>query len=375
MSSAFPSKVAMVNACLTCRKKLLDKTSRFCDPCGSTVCDMCGVRGFDEGLIYCNDCENYATHRYCLPGSAPVPFHEYVVWFCEDCEPKHLNSSKLADPCSLLSDEKRVSDSDDVEMIQIVNNQNKRKRENENENENENEQIVGSALSEPELHDHSNEVELISDNCEEEKKVERIRKLPSSYLESSCQVQAQPIINPIWRGTLSISESSKHVSFIDRGTLSISKQNFGSVGRLSAHLSSLACQQVSEAAKLLPELLCTDLVSRSEVWPKGFENDGPNDVSIALYFFPENVRYESNFDRLVDDMITGDQAMKTIVDNAELLVFTSKVLPLSSWRFQSKFYLWGVFRGKQVSSSSDNAGEKSLMKSLNSDSPSSNCAT
>ncbi|EYU23826.1 hypothetical protein MIMGU_mgv1a009890mg [Erythranthe guttata] len=39
--------------------------------------------------------------------------------------------------------------------------------------------------------------------------------------------------------------------------------------------------------------------------------------------------------------------MRAIVQNAELLIFASTELPMLYWRFQGKYYLWGVFRAKQ----------------------------
>ncbi|XP_056164265.1 uncharacterized protein LOC115664325 isoform X2 [Syzygium oleosum] len=143
---------------------------------------------------------------------------------------------------------------------------------------------------------------------------------------------AQPIIDPIWRGSLKFN-----------------KQGINYFGKVVAHVSNLACSKVSEEAKLFPLLLSTELHPRLKVWPKGFENWGPSDHSIAIYMFPDNKSEQEFFDSLVVEMIRNDLAMRAVVTNAELLVFTSTKLPLHLWRFQSKFYLWGVFRGKQPS--------------------------
>ena len=40
----------------------------------------------------------------------------------------------------------------------------------------------------------------------------------------------------------------------------------------------------------MPELLYAELFHRSDVWPKGFEKQGPSYQSIALYFFPKKER-------------------------------------------------------------------------------------
>ncbi|CAI9763968.1 unnamed protein product [Fraxinus pennsylvanica] len=65
-------------------------------------------------------------------------------------------------------------------------------------------------------------------------------------------------------------------------------------------------------------------------------------------FTDGTIRYERIFDHLVEEMMSQELAMKAILSNAELLVFTSLELPSQCWRFQGKYYLWGVFRGKQV---------------------------
>lgn len=87
-------------------------------------------------------------------------------------------------------------------------------------------------------------------------------------------------------------------------------------------------------------------------------------------------RNEIVFDSLVNDMISQDLAMRVVIENAELLIYTSRILPMDCWSealksifcgkvlyffslttsliilfskagFQSKYYLWGVFRPKK----------------------------
>lgn len=157
----------------------------------------------------------------------------------------------------------------------------------------------------------------------------------------------------------------------DRGTLEFWNKSFASVCVLVAHMSSLACSKVYEEAKLIPELLPVELLRRCEVWPKGFEKLAPTDQSIALYFFPEGERWwiyastfisvslsclsllllfmkmyiyiyiccrsQKAFDLLVNAMMCKDLALKAVLKNAELLVFTSSMLPMRYW---SKFHIW-----------------------------------
>ncbi|KAF2593251.1 hypothetical protein F2Q70_00042605 [Brassica cretica] len=102
------------------------------------------------------------------------------------------------------------------------------------------------------------------------------------------------------------------------------------------------------------------MLPRLEIWPPSFLKNGPpTDDSIALYFFPshdsngENVYYS-----LVDEMKKKDLGMRCLLDDAELLLFTSYQLPLPCWKFHSKEYLWGVFRRRKTS------GHKSLGSNL-----------
>ncbi|KAF9682729.1 hypothetical protein SADUNF_Sadunf05G0138900 [Salix dunnii] len=152
------------------------------------------------------------------------------------------------------------------------------------------------------------------------------------FAEQSCSILVLPIRDPIWRGSMSIFQN-----------------NYGAPGGIVAHLSSIACSRASEEAKGLPGLLSPELLPRSGVWPKSFQKLGPAADHIGLYFFPDNERCwnEIVFDSLVNDMISQDLAMRVVIENAELLIYTSRILPMDCWRFQSKYYLWGVFRPKK----------------------------
>ncbi|KAL1198777.1 PHD finger-containing protein 1 [Cardamine amara subsp. amara] len=146
--------------------------------------------------------------------------------------------------------------------------------------------------------------------------------------------RAQPIKKPIWRGSISVKGG-----------------NICSIDRIVAHVSSLACVRVHETASSLHTRLSAEMLPRLAIWPKSFlKNTGPKDESIALYLFPSS---ESNdekvFHSLVLEMKKNDSAMRCVLDDAELLLFTSYMLPMDSWTFNSKEYLWGVFRPRQTS--------------------------
>ncbi|CAN6927519.1 unnamed protein product, partial [Brassica oleracea] len=155
--------------------------------------------------------------------------------------------------------------------------------------------------------------------------------------------RAQPICAPVWRGSVTVKQG-----------------NNCSIHGLVAHLSTLACPRVYEKASSLHTRLSAEMLPRLEIWPPSFLKNGPpTDDSIALYFFPshdsngENVYYS-----LVDEMKKKDLGMRCLLDDAELLLFTSYQLPLPCWKFHSKEYLWGVFRRRKTS------GHKSLGSNL-----------
>ncbi|KAJ4966434.1 hypothetical protein NE237_018283 [Protea cynaroides] len=150
--------------------------------------------------------------------------------------------------------------------------------------------------------------------------------------ECGCYGPAQPIIDPVWRGCFNICNEKS-----------------GEVVGIVSHLSNKACLKVFEGAKALPVLLGVERLPRPDVWPKSFCRIPPTDDSIGLYFFPERKSEEAGFNGLLYEIIDQDLALKAITDNAELLIFSSLQLPPQFHRFHGKYYLWGVFRGKQVS--------------------------
>ncbi|CAK9134730.1 unnamed protein product [Ilex paraguariensis] len=153
----------------------------------------------------------------------------------------------------------------------------------------------------------------------------------SNSLENDCHGRVQPVIDPIWRGSFSILNKNEEI-----------------LDGFVAHLSNKTCQKVFEEAQPFPSVLCFEMLPKSELWPKSFHKFEPCDDNIALYFFPVDKRHKRVFDHLVDEMSLQELAMRAIVKNAELLVFTSMELPLLYWRFQGKYYLWGVFMSKQA---------------------------
>lgn len=116
---------------------------------------------------------------------------------------------------------------------------------------------------------------------------------------------------------------------------------------LAAHLSTKYCDMVSKLSRSLPPMLEVTKLSRLEAWPKSFEASRPTDDNIALYFFPATTRQDEDGadpDQLVKEVVENDMVLRAVVDEAELLIFSSVLLPEQYKTFQGEPYLWGVFR-------------------------------
>lgn len=162
----------------------------------------------------------------------------------------------------------------------------------------------------------------------------------SIMLNDDCYIPAAPVDEPIWAGCFSIFN-----------------EGFQTVDGVAAHLSNRVGLKVQEEARLLPVDLRCDILPKAKVWPKRFQQQRPTDDDIALYFFPETERSEKAFRLLVTKMRIHNLALRCVVENAELLVFTSLELPVAFWRFLRNHYLWGVFRAKQASRPSSVASQ------------------
>ncbi|KAG1369746.1 hypothetical protein COCNU_15G001120 [Cocos nucifera] len=119
-------------------------------------------------------------------------------------------------------------------------------------------------------------------------------------------------------------------------------------GPIKAHLSNKACEKVCIAAAKLPPVLQMAKLSMLEVWPRSFKTSPPTGDNIALYFFPGSTRAKSMLGDLLCDVISKHLVLKVVFNEAELLIFPSIILPKVNHRFQGNYYLWGVFKGRQV---------------------------
>ncbi|KAJ6997805.1 hypothetical protein NC653_014136 [Populus alba x Populus x berolinensis] len=161
--------------------------------------------------------------------------------------------------------------------------------------------------------------------------MKRTDDLPK-ILDRDFNTNAQPILDPIWRGNFTIKDG-----------------NFDVMNGLVAYTSNQASPKVRETASLLPGSVSIEMLPRHEVFPKKFGTSDVTAEDIGLYFFPEKERDERAFDELVDNIIEQDLALKAVLEHAELLVFTSLQLPLQNWRYRGKYYLWGLFGRQKLS--------------------------
>ncbi|GMI77090.1 hypothetical protein HRI_001378300 [Hibiscus trionum] len=314
------------------------------------VCQTCGDLGFSVALIYCDKCQAYAVHRYCLP-KLPKTFVEHVVWFCIDCEPKVVESSSHQHAVPATGPQSRVDSivgkskgKNGIKLKKKKKKKRKRKKieyncgslaesnvQRQGSQTPRGSSIVVGPSSSKEA-GHTEAKTSPSNSCSySDDVVGRIHVVDTSnQIPRNIYVPAQPIFESIWRGSFDI--------FVENITI-----------EAVAHLSSLACLKVCDTAKCLPQLLHLELLPRCDVWPKGFKKSGPSDESIALYFFPSNEREVKIFNNLIDKMIDKDLGIRAVVEDVELLVYTSNLLPMNFERFQGNLYLWGAFRAKQPS--------------------------
>ncbi|ERM99987.1 hypothetical protein AMTR_s00110p00135600 [Amborella trichopoda] len=146
-----------------------------------------------------------------------------------------------------------------------------------------------------------------------------------------------PVRNALWKGSFNISCAS---------FLHICKG-------IQAHPSKEVASKAYEFSKTLPYHVPFKLVSRDNVWPKSFIETPPTDRDIALYFFP------GEFDRteyvyLLEYIVGQDLAMSYCTNGAELLVFSSKQLPLDCQNLSMHMYLWGLYRPIKVEKTASN---------------------
>ncbi|KFK29538.1 hypothetical protein AALP_AA7G147200 [Arabis alpina] len=326
------------------------------------VCETCADIGFEEALVYCDSCKLASIHRYCL-GITPVPIDDYVTWFCASCVESDSGSDgeQVDKPLKLT----HIVEDHDTTIVTASSSPPKETRKESEGNSQELTTKGASVLESNCVPDHdvssttskrkltfdqeNMQLVVVKSPCNEGGESNRVLTLTPNSL-ALVQYRVQPRRTPIWRGSISLKK--------------------GNIGGLVAHLSTIACHRAYATANSLHTCLSAEMFPRLEIWPKSFmRNGGPKDESIALYFVPSSGSIENeseseegegaivdpqqiddrkNFDSLVLEMKNNDLAMRCILDNAELLLFTSYMLPIHYWSSSSTEYLWGVFMSKKA---------------------------
>ncbi|KAM3319579.1 putative protein isoform X1 [Capsicum chacoense] len=144
---------------------------------------------------------------------------------------------------------------------------------------------------------------------------------------------ASPKEEIIWQGAFEVQKSGRTLDLCDG---------------IQAHLSSCASPNVLDAVNRFPQKVLFNEVSRLSTWPKQFQEYGVTEDNIALFFFAkESGSYEKRYNTLVENMIRNDTGLKANLQGVELLIFPSNQLP-EFQRWNTMFFLWGVFRVKKV---------------------------
>ncbi|CAL4904100.1 unnamed protein product [Urochloa decumbens] len=150
-----------------------------------------------------------------------------------------------------------------------------------------------------------------------------------TFIEQQDHYCLMPIDKPTWSGIFKI-DSGEYIS---------------SVG----HLSNKSCDKVWSLSRQLLPIVELKKLPRSKVWPKAWEASKPNGDHIGIYFFPRDMRQflDKDLDQLLKEVMENDLVLRAIVGDAEMLIFPSIILPNPHKTFQTKYYLWGVFKPRE----------------------------
>ncbi|KAK4769734.1 hypothetical protein SAY87_030266 [Trapa incisa] len=190
-----------------------------------------------------------------------------------------------------------------------------------------------------------------------DKKLDAYRSFKGHYLNNFVPYQEGiiPQVDFIWKGNFEVSRSEVVTNLFPS---------------IQAHKSNRASDKVDEVMAKSPQKIILDEVPRLSTWPAQFKDSPAVEDNIALFFFAQNlVSYEA-YKRLLMHVTVNDLALKGHIEGVELLVFSSKVLPPGSQRWNNLLYLWGVFRTTRISSSEN---EKASQNQLCSPGCNTNC--
>ncbi|CAD6334646.1 unnamed protein product [Miscanthus lutarioriparius] len=115
---------------------------------------------------------------------------------------------------------------------------------------------------------------------------------------------------------------------------------------LEAHCPAVMDCRAYEASKQMPEILNLEAVPLDQLWPKKFRMKPPDDQDIRLWFISSHQRPHRSFNHLVDK-VSSHIGLLTSIGDAELAIFSSKLLAPDYQRKNDELYFWGVF-GKHL---------------------------
>ncbi|CAL5204351.1 unnamed protein product [Lathyrus oleraceus] len=308
------------------------------------VCLMCGDKGDSKRLVFCIQCKACAQHSYCIEN-----IHREddgtIVWRCVDCAP----SKPKCKPESARKSE-RISYATEAKYKRIIMKKKSgtvrkqsliRSKEGESVGclaKNDTEKILPVLKNEDVLCNHPESPDAkdpLNISCDKQAMKYEIYAEPEAinimpqlfhYPEFDKYSRAQPLSDPVWGGLFRLNNATHF--------------------HLVAYLSSGASSKVKSAVTELPKLLDVESLSRHVIWPQSFVTYPPDNDCIGLYFFPQYERDEMIFDRVLNYAIEQDSALKAVINNLELFIFSSHLLPPDDRRICKKYYLWGVFKPK-----------------------------
>ncbi|CAD6272932.1 unnamed protein product [Miscanthus lutarioriparius] len=129
-----------------------------------------------------------------------------------------------------------------------------------------------------------------------------------------------------------------HVSF--RGKFHVTGELTHTCDGLEAHCPAVMDCRAYEASKQMPEILNLEAVPLSQLWPKKFKMKPPDDQDIRLWFISSHQRPHRSFNHLVDKL-SSHIGLLTSIGDAELAIFSSKLLAPDYQRKNDELYFWG----------------------------------
>ncbi|KAJ4777998.1 RING/FYVE/PHD zinc finger superfamily protein [Rhynchospora pubera] len=152
----------------------------------------------------------------------------------------------------------------------------------------------------------------------------------SSSLGTPSRTLSIPEQDSVWQGSFEIM----------RGTT----QAWESFDGIQAHFSAHVSPKVFDVVAKFSDKLKLEEVPWGTAWPGQFQEIKPSEEHVALFFFARDLEsYVVSYSRLLQSLIADNLALRGHICGVELLIFPSDKLPEQSQRWNSLFYLWGIF--------------------------------